>query len=138
MASYWEARAIKPLSTGSLSCCFHSTGTVKIHIQGQSLPALNRFDVSGRVFIRSCLGFLVAFWSRYAFPSLLTDCREKDLNFSQMEIAKPNIGALASALIVRLVAHTARDRFGATTQQGHVVLRFFADTPDGSFTPCQI
>lgn len=113
----------------------------------------------GRVFLLSWWGFFVAFWSWYAFPPLLTDTIKKDLNLSQAEIANSNILALVAALIVRLIAGTACDRFGArwtfagilllgaiptalagtaTTPHGLVVLRFFLGILGGSFIPCQV
>ena len=89
----------------------------------------------------------------------MTDTIKKDLNLSNTEIANSNILALAAALIVRLIAGTACDRFGARwtfagilllgsiptalagtvqTPQGLVVLRFFIGILGGSFIPCQV
>ncbi|KAL8961377.1 MAG: hypothetical protein Q9183_005316, partial [Haloplaca sp. 2 TL-2023] len=124
-----------------------------------SIPILNPFNVYGRVFLLSWWGFFVAFWSWYAFPPLLTETIKEDLNLSQAEVANSNILALAAALIVRLVAGLACDRYGArwtfaailllgaiptalagtvTSHSGLVVLRFFAGILGGSFIPCQV
>ncbi|KAL8846391.1 MAG: hypothetical protein Q9221_008504 [Calogaya cf. arnoldii] len=82
-----------------------------------------------------------------------------DLNLSQAEVANSNILALAAALIVRLVAGLACDRFGArwtfasilmlgatptalagtvTTHSGLIALRFFVGILGESFIPCQV
>ncbi|KAL8919367.1 MAG: hypothetical protein Q9208_006820 [Pyrenodesmia sp. 3 TL-2023] len=142
IASLWEAPAVNP-----------------VNHKAQSIPALNPLNVYGRVFFLSWWGFFVAFWSWYAFPPLLTHTIKKDLNLSQTEIANSNILALTSALIVRLLAGSACDRYGArwtfagilllgavptvlagtaTTHQGIVVLRFFVGIIGGSFIPCQV
>lgn len=140
--SLWEAPAINP-----------------VNHKAKSIPALNPFNVYGRVFLLSWWGFFVAFWSWYAFPPLLTETIKADLHLSQAEIANSNILALAAALIVRLIAGSACDRFGArwtfagilllgaiptalagtvTTAHGLVVLRFFVGILGGSFIPCQV
>ncbi|KAI4280708.1 MAG: hypothetical protein L6R38_004236 [Xanthoria sp. 2 TBL-2021] len=94
VASLWQAPAINPINQKALS-----------------VPILNPFNVYGRVFLLSWWGFFVAFWSWYAFPPLLTETIKNDLNLSQAEVANSNILALAAALIVRLVAGLACDRF---------------------------
>lgn len=127
--------------------------------EAKSIPALNPCNVYGRVFLLSWWGFFVAFWSWYAFPPLLTETIKNDLNLSQTEIAISNILALAAALIVRLIAGSACDRFGARwtfagilllgaiptalagtvqSQSGLVALRFFVGILGGSFIPCQV
>jgi NNP family nitrate/nitrite transporter-like MFS transporter len=40
--------------------------------KARSIPILNPFDLYGRVFFFSWLGFLVAFLSWYAFPPLVS------------------------------------------------------------------
>ncbi|KAI4261598.1 MAG: hypothetical protein L6R42_003206, partial [Xanthoria sp. 1 TBL-2021] len=142
VASLWQAPAINPINQKALS-----------------VPILNPFNVYGRVFLLSWWGFFVAFWSWYAFPPLLTETIKADLNLSQAEVANSNILALAAALIVRLVAGLACDRFGArwtftgilllgsiptalagtvTTHNGLVALRFFVGILGGCFIPCQV
>ncbi|KAL9037543.1 MAG: hypothetical protein Q9180_003658 [Flavoplaca navasiana] len=141
-ATLWKAPAINPINQKALS-----------------IPILNPVNVYGRVFLLSWWGFFVAFCSWYAFPPLLTETLKKDLNLSQAEVANSNILGLTAALIVRLVAGLACDRFGArwtfagilllgaiptalagtvTTHNGLVVLRFFAGILGGSFIPCQV
>ncbi|KAI4276015.1 MAG: hypothetical protein LQ337_002790 [Flavoplaca oasis] len=133
--------------------------TPKTAKKALSIPILNPLNVYGRVFLLSWWGFFVAFCSWYAFPPLLTETLKKDLNLSQAEVANSNILGLTAALIVRLVAGLACDRFGArwtfagilllgaiptalagtvTTHNGLVVLRFFAGILGGSFIPCQV
>ncbi|KAL8906088.1 MAG: hypothetical protein Q9171_006410 [Xanthocarpia ochracea] len=142
IASLWQAPAINPINR-----------------KATSIPILNPFNVYGRVFFFSWWGFFVAFWSWYSFPPLLTETIKADLNLSQAEVANSNILALAAALIVRLVAGFACDRYGArwtfaailllgaiptalagtvTTHNGLVVLRFFVGILGGSFIPCQV
>ena len=124
-----------------------------------SIPFFNPLNVYGRDFLLSWWGFFVAFWSWYAFPPLLTETIKADLNLSQAEVANSNILALAAALIVRLVAGLACDRFGArwtfasilmlgatptalagtvTTHSGLIALRFFVGILGESFIPCQV
>ncbi|KAL8935509.1 MAG: hypothetical protein Q9216_005387 [Gyalolechia sp. 2 TL-2023] len=140
IASLWQAPEINPVNP-------------------KSIPALNPFNIYGRVFLLSWWGFFVAFWSWYSFPPLLTETIKSDLNLSQSEIANSNILALAAALIVRLIAGSACDRFGARwtfagilllgaiptalagtvhSHNGLVVLRFFVGILGGSFIPCQV
>ncbi|KAI4112412.1 MAG: hypothetical protein LQ345_006436 [Seirophora villosa] len=142
IASLWEAPDINP-----------------VNHKAKSIPALNPLNLYGRVFLLSWWGFFVAFWSWYAFPPLLTETIKKDLNLSQAEIANSNILALAAALIVRLLAGSACDRFGARwtfagilligaiptalagtakTQGELIALRFFVGILGGSFIPCQV
>ena len=124
-----------------------------------SIPVSNPLNVYGRVFLLSWWGFFIAFWSWYAFPPLLTETIKNDLNLSQTEVANSNILALVAALLVRLVAGLACDRFGArwtfaailllgaiptalagtvTTHKGLFVIRFFVGILGGSFIPCQV
>lgn len=159
IASLWEAPAINPVNRRSILMAPRERSSDSIVDKAKSIPALNPLNVYGRVFLLSWWGFFVAFWSWYAFPPLLTHTIKKDLNLSQTAIANSNILALASALIVRLLAGSACDRFGArwtfagilllgavptalagtaTTHQGIVVLRFFVGIIGGSFIPCQV
>lgn len=130
-----------------------------INKKARSIPLLNPLCGHGRVFFFSWFGFLIAFWSWYAFPPLLKDVIAKDLDLSQNQIATSNIIALLATLLVRLVAGTACDAFGArwifagclligaipTFLAGTVfsfsqlcALRFFVGILGGSFVPCQV
>jgi len=127
--------------------------------KAKSIPALNPFNIYGRVFLLSWWGFFVAFWSWYAFPPLMTETIKNDLHLTQVDIANTNIVSLVATLLVRLTAGTACDKFGprwtfatilmmgaiptalagtVTTVQGLFVLRFFIGILGGSFIPCQV
>jgi len=69
-----------------------------INYKAQSIPILNPFGAYGRVFFFSWFGFMMAFWSWYAFPPLLSDVVAKDLHpmISKNEIANSNVIALAA------------------------------------------
>jgi MFS transporter, NNP family, nitrate/nitrite transporter len=43
-----------------------------INHKARSVPYFNPFNVYGRVFFFSWFGFLIAFWSWYAFPPLVS------------------------------------------------------------------
>ncbi|MCJ1461576.1 hypothetical protein MMC07_000173 [Pseudocyphellaria aurata] len=130
-----------------------------INHKARSIPALNPINLYGRVFAFSWFGFMVAFWSWYAFPPLLTVTIAKDLKLSQIDIANSNIIALTATLLVRLAAGPSCDRFGprytfaacllagaiptalagaVTTVKGLLALRFFIGILGGSFVPCQV
>ena len=89
----------------------------------------------------------------------MTETIKRDLSLSETEIANSNIISLAAALIVRLTAGSACDRFGArwtfagilllgaiptalagtaTTPHGLIAIRFFVGILGGSFIPCQV
>lgn len=42
-----------------------------INHKGRSIPGLNVINIYGRVFFFSWFGFMIAFWSWYAFPPLV-------------------------------------------------------------------
>ncbi|MCJ1362711.1 hypothetical protein MMC16_001817 [Acarospora aff. strigata] len=130
-----------------------------INRKARSIPAFNPVDVYGRVFFFSWFGFLIAFWSWYAFPPLLSLTIAKDLKLSQNDVANSNIVALTATLLVRLVAGPACDRFGPRLTfagcllagaiptalagcvynvSGLLALRFFIGILGGSFVPCQV
>ncbi|KAI9848009.1 MAG: hypothetical protein M1838_000655 [Thelocarpon superellum] len=113
----------------------------------------------GRVFTLSWFGFLIAFWSWYAFPPLLTITIKYDLGLTQTDVSNSNIISLVATLLVRLVAGTACDRFGprwtfagcliagaiptalagaVTNVRGLLALRFFVGILGGTFVPCQV
>ncbi|KAI9827295.1 MAG: hypothetical protein M1832_005433 [Thelocarpon impressellum] len=130
-----------------------------INHKARSIPGLNPFNMYGRVFLLSWWGFLVAFWSWYAFPPLMTVTIKKDLQLSQVDVANSNILSLTAGLIVRLTAGSACDRFGprwtfavvllagaiptalagtVTSARGLLAIRFFVGILGGSFIPCQV
>ncbi|KAI9374801.1 major facilitator superfamily domain-containing protein [Aspergillus egyptiacus] len=127
--------------------------------KAQSVPILNPFDLYGRVFFFSWLGFLVAFLSWYAFPPLLSVTIKQDLEMSQDDVANSNIVALLGTFVMRFVAGPLCDRFGprlvfvglllcgaiptamaglVTSPQGLIALRFFVGILGATFVPCQV
>jgi len=102
---------------------------------------------------------MIAFWSWYAFPPLLSDVIAKDLKLQQYQIANSNIISLVATLLVRLVAGPACDAFGPRytfagclllgsiptflagtihNAGGLMAIRFFVGILGGSFVPCQV
>lgn len=84
-----------------------------INHKARSIPGLNPINVYGRVFFFSWFGFMIAFWSWYAFPPLvsLPHCKisshssyvpqmtvtiAKDLKLTKTDIANSNIIALVA------------------------------------------
>ncbi|KAL4822059.1 major facilitator superfamily domain-containing protein [Aspergillus spinulosporus] len=127
--------------------------------KARSIPVLNPFDLYGRVFFFSWMGFLVAFLSWYAFPPLLSVTIKKDLHMSQDDVANSNIVALLGTFVMRFIAGPLCDRFGprlvfvgllicgavptamaglVTTPQGLIALRFFVGILGATFVPCQV
>ncbi|KAL2840326.1 major facilitator superfamily domain-containing protein [Aspergillus pseudodeflectus] len=127
--------------------------------KARSIPLLNPFNLYGRVFFFSWLGFLVAFLSWYAFPPLLSVTIKKDLGMSQNDVANSNIVALLGTFVMRFVAGPLCDRFGprlvfvgllicgsiptamaglVTSPQGLIALRFFVGILGATFVPCQV
>ncbi|KAF2084569.1 nitrate transporter [Saccharata proteae CBS 121410] len=138
---------------------FRAPAVNPVNRKARTIPALNPVNMYGRVFFFSWFGFMIAFWSWYAFPPLLSDIIKKDLGLSQVEIANSNIIALVATLLVRLVAGTCCDHFGPRwtfagclligaiptflagavyNSTGLIVLRFFIGILGGSFVPCQV
>ncbi|KAI9890615.1 MAG: hypothetical protein M1814_003813 [Vezdaea aestivalis] len=130
-----------------------------INRKARSVPVLNVVNVYGRVFFFAWFGFLIAFWSWYAFPPLLTITIKKDLHLSTKEVANSNIISLTATLLVRLVAGPSCDRYGPRNTFAGVLLigsiptalagtihnamglyfiRFFVGILGGSFVPCQV
>jgi len=130
-----------------------------VNHKARSVPLFNVISVHGRVFFFSWFGFMIAFWSWYAFPPLLHDVIKKDLALTSDQVANSNIIALVATLLVRLVAGPACDRFGprytfagclligaiptflsGTAYNVHQLyaLRFFIGILGGSFVPCQV
>ena len=130
-----------------------------VNKKARSIPALNPFDRYGRVFFFSWFGFMIAFWSWYAFPPLLHDVIAKDLGLKPYEVANSNIIALTATLLVRLIAGPMCDKVGprytfaallfagaiptflagtVKSAEGLMALRFFIGILGGSFVPCQV
>ncbi|KAF2835895.1 nitrate transporter [Patellaria atrata CBS 101060] len=130
-----------------------------INGKARSIPALNPVNMYGRVFFFSWFGFMIAFWSWYAFPPLLKEVIAKDIHLPQHQLANSNIVALLATLLVRLVAGPMCDRFGPrytfagcllagsiptfcaggiTNTGGLIAVRFFVGILGGSFVPCQV
>ncbi|MBA7490939.1 Nitrate/nitrite transporter NrtP [subsurface metagenome] len=107
----------------------------------------------------SRFGFLIAFWSWYAFPPLLSVTISKDLHMTTTDVLNSNIVALVATLLVRLVAGPACDKFGprytfcgclligaiptflagtAYSVGQLMTVRFFVGILGGSFVPCQV
>lgn len=124
-----------------------------------SIPLLNPVNLYGRVFFFAWFGFMIAFWSWYAFPPLLPDVIAKDIGAKQYQIANSNVIALTATLLVRLVAGPCCDHFGPRVTfaaclllgsiptfmaglihnaAGLMALRFFIGILGGSFVPCQV
>jgi len=130
-----------------------------INRKARSVPIFNVYDKYGRVFFFSWWGFLIAFWSWYAFPPLMTITIKKDLKLTTKDVSNSNILALTATLIVRFLCGPACDRWGprkvfagtlllgaiptalagtVTTVRGLLVLRFFVGILGGVFVPCQV
>ncbi|KXS97206.1 hypothetical protein AC578_866 [Pseudocercospora eumusae] len=130
-----------------------------INRKARTIPVLNPINNYGRVFFFSWFGFLLAFWSWYAFPPLLHDVIAKDLKLTQIQVSNSNIVALCATLLVRLIAGPCCDRFGprwtfagclligaiptwlagtAYNVNQLYALRFFIGILGGSFVPCQV
>ncbi|KAF2144412.1 uncharacterized protein K452DRAFT_284725 [Aplosporella prunicola CBS 121167] len=143
----------------SLASLYQAPPVNPINRKAHAIPALNPFNMYGRVFFFSWFGFMIAFWSWYAFPPLLSDIIKKDLGLSQVQIANSNIIALVATLLVRLVAGSCCDQFGPRwtfagclligaiptflagavyNASGLMALRFFIGVLGGSFVPCQV
>ncbi|KAF1986297.1 nitrate transporter [Aulographum hederae CBS 113979] len=127
--------------------------------KARSVPIFNPVDQYGRVFFFCWAGFMIAFWSWYAFPPLMTRTIKGDLGLSQAEIANSNILALTATLVVRFASGPLCDRFGPryvfagllllgaiptalagtiTNATGLIILRFFVGILGGTFVPCQV
>ncbi|KAL4916032.1 major facilitator superfamily domain-containing protein [Aspergillus aurantiobrunneus] len=127
--------------------------------KARSIPILNPFNIYGRVFFFSWLGFLVAFLSWYAFPPLLSVTIRQDLHMSQDDVANSNIVALLGTFVMRFIAGPLCDRFGprlvfvglllcgaiptamaglVSSPQGLIALRFFVGILGATFVPCQV
>lgn len=108
---------------------------------------------------RHMLSDLLIWAHRYAFPPLLKSVIAEDIGLSGSQVLTSNIIALLATLLVRLVAGTACDRFGARrtfagclligaiptflsgtayTAGELYALRFFIGILGGSFVPCQV
>ena len=130
-----------------------------VSLKAESIPAFNLINTYGRVFFFSWFGFMISFWSWYAFSPLLSDIIAPDLHLKQSEIDNSNIIALVATLLVRVIAGPCCDFFGPrwtfagcllagavpTFLAGAVfnapcllAIRFFIGILGGSFVPCQV
>src|ERR1700759_763976 len=130
-----------------------------INKKAKSIPVLNPFNMYGRVFTFSWVGFFVAFLSWYAWAPLLTKTIKADLHLTQTQIANSNIVGLTATLLVRAIAGPLCDRFGpryvfagtliagaiptafafaVKNASGVIAIRFFIGILGGSFVPCQV
>ncbi|KAF2175534.1 nitrate transporter-like protein [Zopfia rhizophila CBS 207.26] len=143
-----------------ISFLWKSPSVNPINQKARSIPFLNPItDVYGRVFFFAWFGFMIAFWSWYAFPPLLADVIAGYLHMKPFQVANSNIIALTATLIVRLIADPCCDRFGPRitfagcllagaiptflagavfNASGLYALRFFIGILGGSFVPCQV
>lgn len=138
---------------------FKAPAVNPINHKAESIPALNPVNKYGRVWFFSWFGFMIAFWSWYAFPPLLSVTISKDLKMTNIDVLNSNIVSLIATLLVRLVAGPACDRFGPRkTFVGCLLIgaiptflagtcynvgqlmacRFFVGILGGSFVPCQV
>ncbi|KAF2814277.1 nitrate transporter CrnA [Mytilinidion resinicola] len=130
-----------------------------VNKKARSIPFFNPINVYGRVFFFAWFGFMIAFWSWYAFPPLLSDVIAGDIHMKPYQVSNSNIIALTATLLVRLVAGPCCDRFGPRLTfagcllagaiptflagavynvSGLYALRFFIGILGGSFVPCQV
>ncbi|KAF9701486.1 hypothetical protein EKO04_000666 [Ascochyta lentis] len=144
----------------TFSLLWRSPEVNPINQKARSIPFLNPISTTyGRTFFFSWFGFMIAFWSWYAFPPLLADVIAGDIHMKQYEVANSNIIALTATLIVRLIAGPCCDHFGPRltfagcllagaiptflagavyNTSGLYALRFFIGILGGSFVPCQV
>jgi len=92
--------------------CLRNPPLNPVSKKARSIPIINPLDKYGRVFTFSWLGFMIAFWSWYAFSPLLSRSIKKDLHLTQAEIANGNILALTATLLVRFASGPLCDKFG--------------------------
>ncbi|KAG9257927.1 high affinity nitrate transporter NrtB [Emericellopsis atlantica] len=130
-----------------------------INKKAKSVPVLNPFNVYGRVFLFSWLGFMIAFWAWYTFPPLLTETIAKDLDLTPVQVANSNIVSLVSTFFLRFVAGPLCDQFGSRNVYASLLLlgclpiglaplvkdatglyvsRFFIGVLGATFVPCQV
>ncbi|KAI6783706.1 Nitrate transporter-like protein [Emericellopsis cladophorae] len=130
-----------------------------INKKARSIPALNPFDLYGRVFLFSWLGFMTAFWAWYTFPPLLSMTIAKDLDLTPVQVANSNIVSLVSTFFLRFVAGPLCDQFGSRNVYASLLLigclpiglaplvknatglyvsRFFIGVLGATFVPCQV
>ncbi|KAL9058266.1 MAG: hypothetical protein Q9162_001865 [Coniocarpon cinnabarinum] len=130
-----------------------------VNHKARSIPFLNPVNVYGRVFHFAWFGFMIAFWSWYAFPPLLNDVIAADIHVTKNEILISNIIGLTATLIIRFVSGPCCDRFGPRNTFAGILLagaiptfcsggvknvaglyaiRFFVGILGGTFVPCQV
>ena len=55
-----------------------------VNRKARSIPGLNPINIYGRVFFFSWFGFMIAFWSWYAFPPLVSSLDANSLQTSHL------------------------------------------------------
>ncbi|EEH46711.2 uncharacterized protein PADG_02809 [Paracoccidioides brasiliensis Pb18] len=127
--------------------------------KARTIPVLNPFNIYGRIFFFSWLGYMVSFLSWCAFPPLMTVTIRKDLNMSESDVANSNIMALLASFLVRALSGRLCDQFGprwvfigtmiagsvptamvglVTNPKGLNAVRFFVGILGATFVPCQV
>jgi NNP family nitrate/nitrite transporter-like MFS transporter len=130
-----------------------------INKKARSVPVLNPFNIYGRAFFFSWMGFMLAFWAWYTFPPLLTVTIKKDLNLTKTQVANSNIVSLTATLFIRLISGPLCDQFGSRIVFAYLLLigclpiglaplvkdatglyisRFFIGILGATFVPCQV
>ncbi|PSK54075.1 Carboxylic acid transporter [Elsinoe australis] len=143
----------------ALSALWSAPEVNPINRKARSVPIFNPINQYGRVFFFSWFSFLLAFWSWYAFPPLLSDVIAGDIHVSRNVVSNSNVIALTATLLVRLIAGPSCDRFGprltfagclllgaiptflagtVSNAGGLYAIRFFVGILGGSFVPCQV
>lgn len=127
--------------------------------KSRTLPLLNIVDKYGRTFHLSWIGFFVAFLSWLAFPPLIYNIIQKDLQLTHAQVATSNIIALLATLLVRFIVGPLCDKYGPRyvmigclligsiptalvplikNASGLFIIRFFIGILGGTFVPCQV
>jgi len=83
-----------------ISVLWRAPNVNPLNNKAYSIPLLNPFNLYGRVFFFAWFGFMIAFWSWYAFPPLLPDVIAKDIGAKQYQIANSNVIALTATLVL--------------------------------------
>ncbi|KAI5466200.1 major facilitator superfamily domain-containing protein [Mariannaea sp. PMI_226] len=127
--------------------------------KARSIPVLNPFDVHGRVFFFSWMGFMLAFWAWYTFPPLLTVTIKDDLHLTPAQVANSNIVSLCATFFLRSITGPLCDQYGPRSVFASLILvgclpiglaplvkdatglyisRFFIGVLGATFVPCQV
>ena len=127
--------------------------------KSRTLPILNPKDKYGRTFHLSWIGYFVAFISWFAFPPLIHNIIQKDMQLTRAQVATSNTIALVSTLLTRFTVGPLCDKYGPryvmvaclligsiptalvpliTNATGLFIIRFFIGILGGTFVPCQV